>query len=180
MITNQKKGNSANRPILGKSIWNFNVVFGPHVHTNGKPGLFFFHPSFGHFYIFRIFIPAISLGQKTNIRCLCIIVVSTKSLPKVLHWAGHDQSTSLAVTWQAQLLLPRSTVSYFVDVRATCPCAMLYTCTSRLRLVRPKISNEIDDNEKANTRTQQYEVCRCSPRSRYPRLYPWPLKSAGA
>ena len=141
---------------------------------------FFFHPSFGQFYIFRIFTPTISLGQKTNIRCLCIIVVSTKSLPKVLHWAGHDQSTSLAVTWQAQLLLPRSTVSYFVDVRATCPCAMLYTCTSRLRLVRPKISNEIDDNEKANTRTQQYEVCRCSPRSRYPRLYPWPLKSAGA
>ena len=53
------------RSILRVSIWSFNVVFEPHVHTNGKPGfVLFFHANYGRFCIFRMFISAIYLGQK--------------------------------------------------------------------------------------------------------------------
>ena len=58
------------RSISRISIWNFNVVFEPHVHTNGKSGFFLF-PFFMQvmdvfFCIFRTFISAASLGRKTK------------------------------------------------------------------------------------------------------------------
>ena len=41
------------RSILRLLIGNFNDVFEPHVHTNGKPGFFlFFYASYGRFHIF--------------------------------------------------------------------------------------------------------------------------------
>ena len=82
---------------------------------------FFFHPSFGQFLFFSdLYTGHISRTKNKHLLLLCIIVVSTKSLPNTLHWAGHDQSTSLAVTWQAQLVLPRSTFLYF-GRRPHCP-----------------------------------------------------------
>ena len=158
------------------------------MHTNGKPGLFFFTPVcfflpqfWAVWYFSDLYTDHISRTKNKHLLLLCIIVVTTKSLPKSLHcergmtnpplWQWLGRPSSYFLGQQFRIL---------VDVRTTCPCAMLYTFTSRLHVVRPKISYEIDHNKKANTRTQQYQVCRCSSRSRYPRLYPWPLKSAGA
>ena len=117
VITTKKRKNGISampRSILRISIWNFNVVFGPNVHTNGKPGLYIyiFHSSYGRFCIFRIFISAISLGQKKKEKKAWLLVCwfvhnqhrVKKSHPNTLYWAGHGQSTSLAATWLAHLV----------------------------------------------------------------------------
>ena len=90
------------RSILRISIWKFNVSK-PHVHTNGKPGFFLFFTQVMGNFVFS--------GYKKKKKPgfpfvgLCIInIVSKKSHPNTLHWAGHGQSTYLAVTWLTQLV----------------------------------------------------------------------------
>ena len=108
----------------------------------------FFIPSFEHFCTFRIFISAISLGQKTFV-VLCIIALSKKHFrmhciergmtnPPRWQWLGRPSSYFLSLHF-----------CVFVYVRTTHWCAVLFTCTSRLRLVRPKMTFEIDDKKKS-------------------------------
>ena len=92
------------------SIWNLNLVLGPHVQTNWKPATksrydrfcIFSDRYFGHISRTKnkkLKRPAFSLWAGAwSTSC-------PKITPKyVKTWAGHGQSTSLAVTWLAQLV----------------------------------------------------------------------------
>ena len=133
------------RSIFRISIWNFSVVFEPHLYTNGKPFFFFFfNASYGRFCIFRTFISAISprKGKRKKARLsICWLQLLSvvhnqhrveKSHPDTLYWAGHGQFTSLAVTWLAQLV--RTSViahGFWAHVGST-PWAISKPTTSQL------------------------------------------------
>ena len=66
------------RSILRVSIWNFNLVFTPHLQTNGKRALrFFFSDKLQSLlYFFRIVVSVISLEQKRKRKRACFPFVS--------------------------------------------------------------------------------------------------------
>ena len=97
------------------SIWNFNVVFEPHVHTIVKLGFFlpFLRKLWAFFCIFRVFVTSLSLGPKKKqnpaFHCCFVHQHGVKNWhPNTLYWAGHSQSTSLAVTGLAQVVRLRT------------------------------------------------------------------------
>ena len=136
------------RSILRMSILNFYVVFGPHVHQNGKPGLYVFQPKFWALLYFSDFY----IGHISRTKNICCFVHNRRvkklfrmhciergmTNPPRWQWLGRPSSYFLSLNF-----------CVFVDVRTTHWCAALYTCTSRLRLVRPKITYENDDKRKS-------------------------------
>ena len=87
------------RSILRISICNFNVVFEPHVHTNGKPGVsfvLFFMKVMGVFVFFGYLCWPHLLDKKKRKEArlsICWFVHNQhrveKSHQNTLHWAGH-------------------------------------------------------------------------------------------
>ena len=99
-------------PILAKSSSNFNVVIGPHVHTNGRRGLLFFSPQFwAILYFSNLYTGHISRTNNKHLLLLVIIVVSTKSLPNRLREGRISEYLAAVVVWKHR-------VSIITGVRA--------------------------------------------------------------
>ena len=103
------------RSILRISIWNFNLVFGPHALSKTFFFFVFFSDKFWSLLLFfRIVIsvifrtpPPTEAGFQFLGWCMINIDRVKKSHPNTWKWSGHAQSTALAVAWLAQLVHQR-------------------------------------------------------------------------